>query len=725
MFSQLAVPMAVFSAMLLVPGYLFLRLFRLPRTWAVCASPIVTMGLVGILGEVYGVLGIPSVPLTVLAPLIALCGAIHLVRIARAKSAGKDVALAFEASPLLQGLPTITWWLPLLFVAVGLFVCNNVFLSELEAPDAILQFYDVTHHLNVIQAFFEARRTSSIAVSPYLTTQDAAIMPYGIRATYPSGWYALCALLMHATGVSTPVAINASMGVFTGVVLPLAGLLWATLIFGRERHSVIALALTGVSFVTFPWCMLMFGPLYPNLAGFTALPATAALFMIPFLLGTRTADDVPQDTGQTVKPGQRVLFAVPFVIASAGQALLHPNTLFSIFLMLIPFCACYIYDQLSLAKGKSKVVSATFAGLFVAICAAVWAACFFSPAFDDIVGEYWPSYAYSWQEVINILTQTYVLGFFNEITAQVVLGVLVIIGWVRCVYRRSTLWLALSYVIVCGINFIGATSASIFIKQFVTGFWYTDSMRLAAMACLLAALLAADGLAWVFETLCELVQAYNTAHGRRTHPLVIATVLGIAFFVQNFMPGFNWPGAHQTLSDSDLTELRIAGKEYQTRTVKTTFGDFRQLVHDSYGINTPIDEQELEFLHEVGQLVPTGALVINNPMDGSFLAYGTMGLRVYYREFGYANTSTETPQSVLVRTSLCNMATDANVRATVEELGAQYVLVMSEKNSSWSFVNLRGDYSSQDFAGISSITPGTPGFTPLLTNGACALYRID
>ena len=712
--------MAILCLLLMVPGFLFLRLFRLPRTWSACIAPIVTIGLVGFVGELYRPLGIPAVPLTVFGPLVALPAAAHLLAAWRNRPNGSKASFA-AASVDRTLLPNISWWVPLLFVAVGLFVSNNVFISELDSPNAVVQHYDVTHHLNIIQSFYDAKSISSIGVSPYLAPADAAIMPYGLAAAYPSGWYALCALLMHASGVSAPVAINASIGVITGVVLPLACLSWAALVFEGFSVSVLAVSLTCSAFATFPWSMLVFGPLYPNLAGFAALPATSALFMLPIRMFMRSGTE----KGRKISARRIALYAIPFVVASAGQALLHPNTLFSIFLMMAPYCAWCIYDYNLTARGKGMVQSLIYAAIFVVACAGVWTACFFSPAFEPIVSEYWPGFAYAWQEVINILTQTYVLGFFNEIAAQVILGALALIGWVRCAYEPRMRWLAVSYAAVCFVNFVAACIPNVLIKQFVSGFWYTDSMRLAAMACLLAALLAAHGFAWVYELACFAMRRYNKRLGRATHPVAIATVLAVGFFVQNYMPGFNWPGAHSTLPDTELMDLRLDGREYDTLTVKTTFGDFRQLLRDIYHNNIPIDEQEREFLDEVATIVPKGALIINNPMDGSFLTYGGLGLRVYYREFGYAGGSTETPQSAIVRTRLRDIATDDEVRAAVDELGAQYVLVLNEFASSWSFIDLRGDFSHEEFAGISEITPETPGFTALLTNGACTLYKID
>ena len=734
MISQLISPAITLCLMLFVPGYCMLRLLRLPRAWSLSASPIVSIGLVSLLGELLGILDIPATPTFVFLPIV-----IPLVTLLALQSSQvnrkpllqqnstphrrNEQAEAVRSMPDIP--PAIPWWAPAAFAAMGLLVCNSVFLSKLDSPNAVLQAYDVTHHLNTIQAFYESRSISSFGVCPYLTTRDASVMPYGVVATYPSAWYALCALVMQVTGVSAPVAINASMVVFASIVLPLGVLCWASVVFPDEPSTVLSASLTCVAFATFPWCMLLFGPLYPNLAGFVSLPATSALFMLlvrQTKAGVRTSSRAMRLAGLIKARGP---YAAVFFISLVGQALLHPNTVFSLFLFFVPYCVWRVYDYCLGTRSMKTLHSVVFAGLFAALCLGFWVACFLSPAFSAITGEYWPGFAYSWQEVINILTQTYVLAFFSEISAQVALGALVVIGWVRCAHDKKLQWLAISYLVVCIVNFVGATSFTPTIKQFFAGFWYTDAMRLAAMACLLASLLAAHGFSWTVEAACALVKAYNDNKRRRTRPRLIAASLAALFLILNYMPGFNWPGAHSDITPSQFDELKRSGREYDTVTVRTTFGDYRQLVRDYYDRNTPIDEQEREFLEEVAQIVPSDALIINNPMDGSFLAYGGMGLRVYYREFGYAGSSTETSESLIVRTQLNEIATNPAVRDAVDAIGANYVLVLNEQNSSSSFINLRGDYSHRDYAGISSISPDTPGFTPLLTNGACTLYAID
>ena len=112
-------------------------------------------------------------------------------------------------------------------------------------------------------------------------------------------------------------------------------------------------------------------------------------------------------------------------------------------------------------------------------------------------------------------------------------------------------------------------------------------------------------------------------------------------------------------------------------------------------------------------------------MDGSFLAYGINGLRIYYRNFVGFGGSNESEESRIIRQRLCDYTTDPEVQAAVESLDAKYVLVMRGDENQSGFINLRGDYDAELFSGISSITDTTPGFTCVTEIGRLKLYQIN
>ena len=123
--------------------------------------------------------------------------------------------------------------------------------------------------------------------------------------------------------------------------------------------------------------------------------------------------------------------------------------------------------------------------------------------------------------------------------------------------------------------------------------------------------------------------------------------------------------------------------------------------------------------------MPEGSLVVNNPMDGSFLAYGIYDLRVYYRNFVGFGGDNETDESKAIRLHLSEYATNVEVQEAVEKVDAKYVIVLRGSEDEASFIDLRDDYDPTLFCGITSITEETPGFSLVLKTGFMELYEIE
>ena len=121
------------------------------------------------------------------------------------------------------------------------------------------------------------------------------------------------------------------------------------------------------------------------------------------------------------------------------------------------------------------------------------------------------------------------------------------------------------------------------------------------------------------------------------------------FLVVNFMPEFSLPGIHRDYTSEELQQ--ISGKEWRDwpKSIHTTFGDYRKASKDVYSYQAPLDMTEKVFLRKCAAMVGEGALVINDPMDGSFLGYGMDGLRMYYRNFTHLGTESETEESRTIR----------------------------------------------------------------------------
>lgn len=695
MWSEFYLSVACTVLILLIPGYLAMRAIGANRTMAACCSPVVSLSLVAALGQLYAIVDIPGSAAIVLAPLVILA------------------ALALALSKVKKfpelSLPDVSPLALLLALLLGAALGYNLYISRLGAPDAVFQAYDVTWHLDLIQAMSESGKFTSLGASPYLTAADAAIAPGDYSMFYPAAWHVLCAIVKSLSGVSTTIAINASMFALPCLAFPLGVVAFIAALFPEsKKHQIVAGALS-LAFVAFPWNLMAFGPVYANVAGFALLPAVWALF-IHLLSDEASVSD-------------RVRTVATILVCCIGLVLCHPNTVFTCVVMLAPFCVSRIAEAAK-NRGVATVPRLAICIAFALLCLGFWGLCYKLPLFHDTVSHVWPPYSRLFQQIVNILTLSYTYGFNVEIAAQLALAAFVIMGAVRLSHTEGKRWCVVSYALFCFILLVSTTQSNE-LKQFLAGFWYTDSMRLASIAAMAALPLAVEGFTWVLDIAYEAGAFLARRESRQPRPRLMAAVITAIFLVVNFMPEFSLPGIHRDYTSEELQQ--ISDKEWRDwpKSIHTTFGDYRKASKDVYSYQAPLDTTEKVFLRKCTAMVEEGTLVVNDPMDGSFLGYGMDGLRMYYRNFTHLGTESETEESLVIRTRLADYATDAEVQAAVEAVDAKYVIQLRHTGDDASFINLRGDYRPDLTSGINSITDETPGFTCVYRVGPMALYRID
>lgn len=683
-------------AAIAVPGTLGLWAAGLPLAWSVCCSPLIGLTLLAVVGQALALAGIASSPLLIFGIEAAIVAIIFAV--ARALKL-KQVQM-----------PRIPLWMPLIYVAVGAALGYNLFVSRIGSPDALFQAYDVTQHLNIIQSMSESGRFTSLGVNPYMSATDAAIAPIDYSGFYPAAWHALCALVIMISGVATTVSINASMFIMCAVAFPLAALAFISAVFPGKKKAQLIGAVVCLAFVSFPWNLLTFGPVYPNVAGYCLVPAAMAVFVSLLSDGYDVSD--------------RVRFVVALLAAAVGLALCHPSAIFTCIVILSPYVVHRICDACN-EKGAKAPIKLGLSAAFVAFVAAFWLVCYKLPVFQDTVTHTWKPYAWAWQEIVNILLLSHTFGFYTETAAQYALAALVVFGFFTCVFTRGKRWIGVSYLIACYILIIAATHSDE-LKQLVGGFWYTDPMRLASVCVIAAIPLAVLGMEWLHGVLCRLLDRYNAPLGRATRTRALGCGVAALFLVLNFMPSFNLAGTHHTYTAEEYKKYGdLEDRDRPVKSLSTTFGDYRQIASDIYTYNEPLDSTERVFLAKAQELVSEDGFIVNDPMDGSFLAYGVYGMRMYYRNFTGFGGSGESAASQTLRLHLSEYAENDEVKAAVEEIDARYVLVMRGTKAEANFIDLRGDYDQSLFTGITSITEDTPGFKLLLKTGSMALYEIE
>lgn len=679
-----------------VPGVLMLEAAGVRGLWALALSPVVGFSFIAILGQAYALAGVASTPVTVLLPVVLV--PIALVVILRNRV--KPLRLPM-LSPVALGVSLV----------LGLILGYSLFLSRIGSADTVFQAYDVTQHLNLIQAMRDSGRLTSLSVSPYLSAADAAIAPADYSGFYPAAWHAFCAVTGMILQVSTPLLINASMFYFCFLVFPSGMAAFLAAVFPDAKTIAVAGALATLAFVSFPWELLTFGPVYPNIAGFCLMPSVLAVF-VRFL-----ADG--ESVWSRVRTGCLVLLAV------VGAVLCHPNVVFTCIVLMAPYCVSRI---LAACDGKSHqlVKKIGFSIAFVALCLGFWLFCYHLPMFEGTVTHYWPPYAWLFQELVNILTVSYHNGFNSEIAAQIPLGVLVVAGAVVALRRRGKRWLVVSYALACYILLIGASHDDE-LRCMTAGFWYSDPMRLSAVAAIAAIPLAALGLEWASRFAQRVVASYFRKLQDLVRVAIVVPVVAVAFLVVNYLPEFNLAGLHYEYSASEVNEINSQGLDYRSwpKSVHTTYGDYRRKISEVYSSNEPLDQTEKVFIQKALEIIPDGSLVVNNPMDGSFLAYGIYDMHMYYRNFVGFGGDNETSESKAIRLHLSELATNAEVQEAVEKVDAKYVIVLRGREDEASFIDLRDDYDPSLFCGITSITEETPGFSLVLKTGFMELYEIE
>lgn len=679
----------------LVPGYVILRVLGFGRRFALCASPAMSAAYVGLMGIVYGAVGVRCSLLTLAIPLMLLAAILLVGELRPRKGMPKHTAANSAPAGLLEAPQALSWGVVALYAALGLLVGYYVFVRSISFSDGMIQAYDVVFHVNKMRAYAESGIFSSFRdpiyagtdVSPFVTSTDSF---------YPSAFHAMAALLCMTVGTEPTGAINVMSYLFSSLVLPLSLAIFLAVAV-RKRSVVVCGSVVSTAFALFPWTTLRWGPIFPNMAALAAMFAVVALWC-----AVVNAHD-------TVGRARGIL---AFLLAAIGLALLQPNAAFAMGVV----AAVYLFSRLlharkgSLAVRGKQLNSKALAWVFLALCCILWVAVIFSPFLHDTVNYEHPAFTYPAQAVINVLTLSFVFGYNlgSTVYPQYVLAFFVVAGFVVAASNRRTRWLCLSFVL-SALAFIVCVSTDGTLKHLMSGPWYNDPYRIGSVVCLCAMPLAAEGVAWLVGCIGRAIQRWRdrTREGSRTHAnaspqMIAALVVFPLLMIVVYYPNFSDPE----------TGMQVL----------TAFGYQKQDFASSYDYGGSYSKEESDFVREAKNIVGD-QLVLNLPEDGSVASYGFDGLHCYYREVNsYSYTAKETEDSLLIRHHLSEIATDQQVQQAVQDVGATYVLKLSAEQP---LSSISWEYDESDWDGFLSITDDTPGFETVLAEGDYRLYRIS
>ncbi len=702
----------VIIALLYVPGVILLHASGMPKPWALVSAPLVSCALFFIEGEIFSALNIP-IPLAVmvLIPLliaVLVNGYVFYVapkhkedfRSEKPNKSKETLTGKQSTSPvpafICEELPI---WMPLLYIAIGLLTVGFLFLPTLPSASSFVQGWDIVHHLDVTQAMIESQKYSSIHYDFY-STVEASITPWepGTSGFYPSGWNIIVALTTQLVSTTVPIAGNALNFVSAAIIFPLSICSLIAKVLPKHRIALISGAFVCLAFFVFPWSLLIYGPIFPNTVAFCVMPSIWWIFM--------------QMTRSKTPKHDLIWLIVIFVLGLITLFILHPSTIFSSIVVLLPWSFARIGESKRrvVLFGK-QIKPVTLAYVFFIFALVIWSVFYYVLIVRGVALNFWWSAYSSLQDAIlhafgmDFIGQSYAGG--ELVSPQPVLSICVLVGVVWTFKHKQARWMVSAFMYL-SILCIFIITFDVPLKGYLSGFWYTDPFRIAASCVIMAIPLAALGLATLAEAALETFASWREKASQAqtcvfcnvwAKPLIAGAVIACVVVLNYVVP---------------MPNLK-SEKPIPAATA------FKQASEKAYGDHYILTSEELEFLRRVELTVPAGAVIANLPQDGSLWAYGTNDLHVLWR-FPNGYDASERPASAILRKRLNRIASDPEVLQTARDLNVQYVLIL---NNVVDYSNaVTSTYKPGTFRGITQITDTTPGFEVVLEEGSMRLYKI-
>ena len=554
----------------------------------------------------------------------------------------------------------VHWGRLTLFVATGLasaIVSAWAYVTHVELPSNWGQYQDTMFHFNLVKYEIETGDASSL----HAGQMDGSIDGNGF---YPSAWHNVINLISQITGLGLPEAANAFTLVLLCVLWPLSVAALVSYFLPRTSRLAAATAAFAVANLggAFPWRFLTWGVLYSNFLGMSVM----LLFVLLYL---QTLETLGRRTWPRLSSNFSALF-VGFI----GLVFAQPNTIFSLVVMLVPATLAWIWC--ARPNIWSSWTTRLWASLiFLVVVAMAWIGIYRAPFMQRTVRWEWPATSDFQVEFSNGL-----VGGFNEAPIDLLLAALAACGLIWIIrYRRQLLWLLASFVYVTWCYALAAGTDGR-LKNLLTGFWYHDAFRLAAVAQVMITLLAGIGI-WYLGTL--LAQQISR-RGVQVHEYLTTLLVG------GIVGALAWSGAP----------------------MKHQLAEVRKLYTSSY-ITSP---QEVAFLRQVAAIVPQGDVIANSPYDGSSLGYAFDNLSMLFPAMDGNWMGVWDPDKRLISEHLRDAETMPSVCEAIRSNRVKYVVTLPEHDYS-------DGANDPVWRGLRNIGDA-PGFEEVLSDGTNKLWRV-
>lgn len=725
------------AGVLYIPGYLYARTFGIKGAWALGIAPLLTSGMLCLVGEIAFRLHIPMTPML-------LAGVVTLIALA-AFGLTQVIVYIRRQSILDMQLPQISRLLPVAYALVGIGVTYFLYISMLSNPTDTSLSWDMVQHFGTTRTMLSEGIFSSFYAGSYMS-KEAAFAPWDVTkpAMYPAAWNIICAVGSLAAQSNLAITANAFNAVVCSLVFPLSIMNFIAYSLETISNGIMPVqlkhvirwagALTSSVFIIFPWSDLVFGPLLPFILGLSMSPQLAWLWM--YFVHTWN------HYRQTKGTNEQLRFLLLFLFCIFALAFNHPSTIFSCAVFIIPwtiqtlwsnkegylaprFCCITRYAR-NFSQNNEKLTQTQFvkevsvtqattkkalsgkklAVIFTLLCALIWVTAWQLIAKRGALSAfYWEAYT----SVPGALKSILGMSFVNENfpgrgaqTPQPMLSVLVFLGLWLAIKKYKRFGFAFSWIctaLIC----LYITAFNLPGKSFLTGFWYTDPQRVGANAAILSILFAAHGLGYVVYKLARLIS--EAQRRTKTTSSRITDVSISKLVMTGLLVGC----------------ITIAGLLYTrmpTHAVSTPIR-YQEAIRELYA-SSDLSPKEMHFLKRVKTILKERgyAPIVNNPYDGSVVAYGIESLPCVYRH--PVTFEDEREQTRIIREKLVHYQVHPEVIEALKQTGIRYVLQLEDPG----FIPFSQNYHKPDYAGIDHISDRTPGFKVLAADGDMRLYEI-
>ncbi|MHA7191149.1 DUF6541 family protein [Arthrobacter sp. MDT2-16] len=578
---------------------------------AVAVAPLLSMSFITLGAIGAGLLGVDWSPLPVVGLAVLTIPVGLLVRLAlRRRSVEREVFVRLHLLVPLAGL------------VVGAFLVGRRLLFAFGEPERFSQTFDNIFHLNAIQYISDTGSASSLTLG--------GMTGVGF---YPAGWHGVVSLVHYFSSAPIPVSVNAVNLVVGAIVWPAGCLYLVQSILGSRWVPLLLTGVLTAAFGSFPLLLLDFGVLYPNFLGVCLLPAVLALLVGALGLGRGTATPRP------------VLWAL-FVVALPGLALSHPSAIAALIAFSIPL-ALTVAVRASLrerATRRRRITAVAVAAVSLAIywylLVTAWKA--LRPAEESLI----------W---LPVQTQSQAVGEFltaGPLGAPAIwtVAVMTAVGLGALAARAKHLWLVGVYVVGAGLFVVATGAPDGDFRDLITGAWYTDTVRLAALLPLVTIPVAAVGGTAIVRLVLEkavtpVLERLDRGSGREQ--------LGLAAAVAGCL----------VLVGSGV--LLTQGPNIRAAALSTAGG------YDLETASRLVSADEYRLMDKLDDVVPEDAVIAGNPWTGSSLAYALADRRTLQLHT-LAILSPEALQvndglrDATVRPEVCDAIREENVRFVLD-----------------------------------------------------------